>query len=900
MKSTDRERISGNLMRSIIVLVVVVMLSLEVRAQVYVVQSDDAQFMDGSSVVAGIPRGSEFYALEVQDDWLLAVEPKSQTQLWIARSKAERKTYSKVQLAQEARLWEQVTQIEQIVNSGSATTAQLQQTLACTNGLRSFWNDQHPHAAIALDYAGIVAANARAFAQAETLLNDALNVHLNLYGKAAPESAQVYLDLANLAIQRHELKKAIGYAREAWEINRETLGSEHPDAISTTLPVAVAMEMIQEYEDALRIYQTAYRVYVKSLGHGHLQTIKTNAKIAQQLVSLGRQDEAVPIFESVVSGLEKHHRDHAETIALQRLRLTSAKLNTEDRESMAAFSRSIAELEQNFPNLVSFIRAEQRTLLANRLHSGQTEAVFAMVDLRLRQLRQTLRGDLWGMNAQEQREYLAQADGYTFYSSVALAIDFSHLPEVLAKSAEWLVNGKGLVEEAQSVQGGATLDLAKREAWAGRPWVALSDIKNALSDDEVLVDILSYLDFEFDAGATPSATEQRYAAWILTKNEDVRLIDLGRAEAIDQAVLDLRHAMDASVTQIQQFGDEVAYKNLQPSVIAASRLVWHPIREACGEKANVILSPDQSLWLLPWSALLNPDGRTFVAETHSVQLQLSGRELIRQDGIASTNPGVIFADPIFDTAIEASSSDEPPSTGQVTPPEGEIIKLPAVNRLTFSAAEAGLIAPAISRLTGKHPRTLLQESARESTFKQLASPSVLVVSTHGFTLDSAIASRLELSFEQDLNPLLRCGLMMAGANRHRSIASLSDDGVLTGAEIAATDLSGTRLAVLSACQTGLGELEATGGVVGLRRAFHLAGARSVLSSLWEIPDRDTMFLMQGFFDSLAETKDVAISLQQAQRRHIEVRRKRFAVAHPFYWAAFVMTGHSPFEIKKNP
>ncbi|MCM2373476.1 CHAT domain-containing protein [Aporhodopirellula aestuarii] len=872
--------------RSIIILVGI-FLSINVSAQVYVVTNDDAGFMDGPTRVADIKRDTEFYALEVRDEWLLAVEPKSLSRFWIAKSKAEQKTLTKAQLAEEAGLWQQMSQIEEFVNARSATTDQLQLTLDCTRKLRSFWDDKHPHAATAVQYAGIVAANAGAYAQAETLLNDALDVHSRLYGKAATQTAEICIDLANLSNHRHELKKAIQFARQAWNINRDALGAEHPDAISATLPLAHAMEQIQEYEDALKIYQTAHRVFRKSYGDTHLMTLKTNAKIAQQLVSLDRKKEAVSIYEAVVTNLEKHHPDQSETIALQRLRLTSAKLNSNDSESMEAFGRSIAELEKKFPNLVPYIRSQQRLLLASHLQAGQTQQAFAMVDSRLRQLRTTIRKELWGMNALEQREHLAQADSYTFFSSISLAVDFAHVPQVSDMSAEWLINGKGLVEEAQSVQGGATLDLKKREAWASQPWVTCDDIRGTLSDNEVFVDVLSYLDFEFDADATPSSTGQRYAAWILTNTGNARFIDLGPAEPIDNAVKDLTHGIGESVAQIRQHGEQTAYQQLIPQLTAASRLIWHPILKACDRKPDVLISPDQSLWLLPWSALLNPDGETFVAETHSIQLQLSGRDLIQSDVTASNKPGVIFADPNFDVELESTSPDQLRSADKLKSADGEPIKLRSVGRLAFSAVEAEMISPAISRITGNEPKTMMQDAALESKFKELTSPSVIVVSTHGFTFGST---------DDGTNPLLKCGLLMAGANGNESIASLQNDGVLTGLEIAGTDLSGTRLAVLSACQTGLGELEATGGVVGLRRAFHIAGARSVLSSLWEIPDRDTMLLMQGFFDSLAESKDVASSLQTTQQRLIAARRERYGAAHPFFWAAFVMTGNSRLDL----
>ncbi|MFG0289975.1 MAG: CHAT domain-containing protein, partial [Rhodopirellula sp. JB044] len=277
--------------------------------------------------------------------------------------------------------------------------------------------------------------------------------------------------------------------------------------------------------------------------------------------------------------------------------------------------------------------------------------------------------------------------------------------------------------------------------------------------------------------------------------------------------------------------------------------------------------------------LLNRHDETFVAETHAIRLQLSGRELVQSTENNASNPAVIFADPNYDAPLSDAASTSNLENQSLSLKNA--IRLPNVQRLKFTADEAEAISPAIERITKEKPSKLLRDAALESTFKKLAGPSVVVLSTHGFTLPPKDAPS---------NPLLRCGLLLSGVNSHTSIASLQNDGVLTGLEIARTDLSGTQLAVLSACQTGLGELESTGGVVGLRRAFRIAGARSVLSSLWVVPDRDTMLLMKGFFESYAETNQLAFALQTSQRERIASHRKRFGAAHPFFWAAFVLTG----------
>ena len=198
--------------------------------------------------------------------------------------------------------------------------------------------------------------------------------------------------------------------------------------------------------------------------------------------------------------------------------------------------------------------------------------------------------------------------------------------------------------------------------------------------------------------------------------------------------------------------------------------------------------------------------------------------------------------------------------------------------------------------------TLSGVEANESRFKARASGArVLHLATHGFFLTGACASSLEKARGRGPatchdavtgeNPLLLAGLALAGANRRAAAGPGEEDGILTAEEIAALDLSGTEWAVLSACDTGLGRAKAGEGVLGLRRAFQVAGARTLIMSLWQVDDESTQRWMASLYrHRFGEGHSTAESVRAAGLELLEERRGQKRSTHPMHWAGFVAAG----------
>jgi CHAT domain-containing protein len=285
-----------------------------------------------------------------------------------------------------------------------------------------------------------------------------------------------------------------------------------------------------------------------------------------------------------------------------------------------------------------------------------------------------------------------------------------------------------------------------------------------------------------------------------------------------------------------------------------------------GDSAHLLISPDGALNLIPFEALLDERGR-YLVQRHRCTYVTSGRDLLRMQvsGEAQHGP-VIVANPAFGEPMASASAPVAGLAIRAGDKRRSVTTARDLSEVYFAPIEGtAREAEAIQRLFPE-ATVLRGERASEASLRQFAAPSLLHIATHGFFLQYAgVAPKVGAAANGagvSTDPLLRAGLALARANVRAT--KDPDDGVLTALEASRLNLWGTRLVALSACDTGVGEVRNGDGVYGLRRAFVLAGAESLLMSLWAVSDSWTERQMRSYYENLKLGKGRGESLRLVQ------------------------------------
>lgn len=395
-------------------------------------------------------------------------------------------------------------------------------------------------------------------------------------------------------------------------------------------------------------------------------------------------------------------------------------------------------------------------------------------------------------------------------------------------------------------------------------------VQKALAPDEVAVEFIRFPLFENNQ-YTDSIF---YAAIIIPGQGSPSLVKLGDEKTVEWC-------MTAGKTDSKEVAISQLYRssikpknNYGPAFTGDSlyRVIFQPILPYLLQAKKVSYAPDGLLHKIAFAALPTGPG-TILLDSFQLQQYSSVRQIANRSHDAISLKTAVLAG----FADFGNGSQSPNAWSALPGTEKEILTLQTL----FDSKQVSSTV-----FTGNN--------ATEENLKKLSNraPAILHIATHGFFLPDVPITNIpgnqslaELKqTPPDQNPLMRSGIILAGANRYWKNAQVAigkDDGIVTAYELAQLNLQGTELAVLSACETGLGEVQDAEGVFGLQRALKMAGIKNMLLSLWEVPDNETMELMSLFYTKLLSGTTPRNAFDQAQR----TMRAKYP---PYAWAAFVL------------
>jgi len=709
---------------------------------------------------------------------------------------------------------------------------------------------EHPTTLLELNHLAIMYETLGEYSKAEPMFQSILERSEKQYGADHHEVAIILTNLATLYNDTRAFDKAEPLFLRALAIREKTLNPQHPETAVTLYSLGYLYQYRGEYGKAEKFYGRALAIQEKVSGPASPQaTVTLNAmatlkwaegdiESARRLLQRTGAIQTKIINQTLLTGSAARKKSYLLTV--QR-----------DMNRTVSFSVAVPGRDNAVLGLNSVLQYKGRVL------DAMSESV-----LRL-------------------RKNIRKEDLALFEQLGQVANQFSTLTYQGPGS---LTNEKyrqrldELARQQEQLEG--DLSTRSREIRQQLTPVTVESVRRAIPSDAALIEWIRYGVVSPKNARVKSPEEldklTRYAAFVLKRNDDPVVVDLGDAATIDTMAHQFRVATSTPKSN-----------DVLPTAAALSAVLIRSLSSHIKGVKHLLLSPDGALNLVPMAALLDDTGE-YMAKRFEISYVTSGRDLLHTELHASspTEP-VIIADPEFGEKNQVAAA-APASKLQRS------VDLDRSGLVFRPLANTELEAQDLKKLLNLgSSNVLLRADATETSLKQLHSPRILHVASHGFFLsDQELAAEVKKrsTSEQPAapageNPLLRSGIALAGANARRSGAN--DDGILTALEVAQIDLQGTQLVVLSACDSGVGDIQNGEGVYGLRRALVLAGAQTQVTSLWKVSDEATRMLMVDFYQRLLKGEGRSEALRHAQLAMLA----KPELSHPYYWASFVPIGN---------
>ena len=757
----------------------------------------------------------------------------------------------------------------------------------------------HPSYAISLNNLGVLYRNIGDYARAEGYYLEAKDIRERALGKGHPSYATSLDSLGSLYATMGDYAKAEGYFLEAKDIRERALGKGHPDYAGTLNNLGLLYHNMNDYAGAERYFLEAKDIFDMTLGKRH-------PSYAISLNNLGL----------LYFGIGDYAR--AERYYLEAKGIIEKALGKEYSYYVNSLDNMFALYlsTRKFTHVITFKQE------SNQLNIGQVNRNFSFL-------------------SEQQRNAYWNANAYSFELSYSLSWYYP-VPESNVLNYDNALFSKGLLLRTtnavrDSIYSSGDHALIAQFEDLGRLRQQINALIQSEDRNEAYIQSLEVRAEALDKSLTQASVAFREfqadlgLGWqdvrdsLLTNEAAIefvsfRVYDKGWTGTTQYAALVLRPGMGAPVwvplceedvlaqifSRIERFSrlgpqeqTRQLYDDYGPALYNA---IWQPLEKPLEGVSTVYYSPSGLLHKIAFNAI--PVGDSRLMDVYDLNLLSSTREVVYRNSMTSQTPAsaVIYGGLVYDMDAESMRQE---ALAFVIPETGNRqAALPAELRggnrngwdyLDGAELERIMVQQMLN--TNKIPNAVYSGvSGNEESFKDLNGKKTAVIhlATHGFFIQDIEKKDAERELLQRVgggergfeNPLLRSGLILSGGNNawiNRSVPGI-EDGILFADEVARLNLLGTELVVLSACETGLGEVNNSEGVFGLQRAFKLAGAQTLVMSLWKVSDEATKILMENFYQSWLS----GISKQDAMKEAQRMLRADSRYSSPFYWAAFVV------------
>lgn len=696
------------------------------------------------------------------------------------------------------------------------------------------------------------------FEEAERSLKEAIDVAERLQSKKSKNHLKF---LSNLALLYQQMGK---YAEaESIYLNMEKrLGKTNPDYASMLSNQASLYLLMGKADRVENLLKTAAGIYKSNFGEDSPAYARVISDLGNFYRVNSRYSEALPLLDKALAVREKAlGKNHPHYVQSQEDLAIHAWKNKEHDKARALYrdvmEKSLGFINTYFPPMSEAEKTKYWDVLSprfQRFYNFALEAGKAHPDIinDLFNYQIATKALLLNSTSKVKQTIFSSGDGILIKDYLTWMDQKEQLARLYAYSKTELKEQKINLDSIEGAANAMEKKLSERSkdfsAGYTADQITWSRVRDLLADNEAVVEIIRVRNYE-----QQFTSDSRYVALILKKgvaSPALKVLDNGQQ-------LETRYAKYYRNAIQLKMQDEYSYDQY-----------WAPIEAELGNKKAIYVSPDGVFNQLNLNTLKRPQG-DFVINRYDLTILGNSKDLL---ALKSRKHAA--------TAKHATLLGFPEYGG------------PTVAPLPGTKLEVESIAK-ILKTSGYQLNLLTGTSATEEKLKSVKSPELLHIATHGYFLEdveksgSTFGVHLENAHD---NPLLRSGIMLAGAASTVSKSASpnlegNDNGILTAFEAMNLHLEGTQLVVLSACETGLGDVKAGEGVYGLQRSFLVAGADALIMSLWKVDDAATQQLMKNFYANWIKLRNKQKAFKQAQLQLLAKYKE------PFYWGAFVMMGN---------